>query len=887
MKSKFVFFISIFAILSLILSALPAQARQGDAAISIPGMLPAGQQQSPPRNCFNLDVLFVVDQSPSMSRDDGSSSNPDFFTSDPKEKRREATDLAIVQLAQHIDTYCQDKQHRVGMISFSKTAEVSLPWRVLKTSSTKSAVDVAIEIKDVKNRRTPQNFKRKNGTAQYRLPSELDSPRDEDDPQKAFDLAIQMFTALSNPTDPKLTNADPLVKQVEPVSATGDRKRIIIFITDGIPCNKDTNCSQDKGSGTYATPYVERLRALLNTNFPFDSTLKKQEECLDRLREQYVDLTSAPPNQVNDCLINNKPTAKAYEDSVYIWMLLIKSYDMVASPDLGQIINLQKLYDGIAKDHMGIGVKVPPDQKSELIIIDRDKGENIVAAFRAIIERLSGVRAMLIECGKSFAVNPYLSRIIVTAENADINNKIILSYTDAKGVLRTITKGKTTGGFTVVKWLGENDTNESYTFDAPYPGLWKIQGTTNCTGIKAYYEAVDLVALPSVTTLRDMLQYDIPPFYDAADKRYIEFKMQDKNKSNNEILQADDDFFAVKPIVTVTTEKGTKTIYEMEWIAAEKKFKSKEPLKVAETGKYTVSLKGTTWKHDGLPVIDGTPPLKDAFPTLQTLFDQSDVSFEVKPVKPFKLVADYPTNNASISPAHSTILSGWPLRPEPLIIKAKVVGRDDKPLNAVEILTDPAKALNATVRTGNESSDTFLACNANGECSGTISNFDAMGTMTLNIKLSSGFKEAYRPDLREIPTLTFTRSDSLWTTPLTYQISGGTLLALSLIILGIVIYSRLNAVTGELIFEVGTSQIASFPLGSGWRTTRISRGMLKAEPTLMLRSLKAWKSSQTGSIDFEAVDDNGNAYNGTLGHGEIFNYTGGMTIRYESLHHSE
>jgi hypothetical protein len=109
---------------------------------------------------------------------------------------------------------------------------------------------------------------------------------------------------------------------------------------------------------------------------------------------------------------------------------------------------------------------------------------------------------------------------------------------------------------------------------------------------------------------------------------------------------------------------------------------------------------------------------------------------------------------------------------------------------------------------------------------------------------------------------------------------------IGLVLLGIVIliYNRTNPVTGGLVFEVGSTPIASFPLGSGWRTTNIPRGVLKADPTLMLRSLKAWKSSsQTGSIDFEAVDQNGNAYNGTLGDGEIFNYTGGMTIRYESL----
>ncbi len=851
MKSKIVFFISIFTMLSLILSALPAQARQGDATSPAPNLVPV-LQQDPPQNvpCSNLDVVFIIEESYSMR-------NPSrAFGSDPTEQRRYGVEAMIRLLKDMAYHHCSQGTYRIGIVSFGKDAELSLdltPIKAADLSQYEQLVQQLLKARD-------ENVK------QFANSSE------DADPTKAFARA---YNVLNNP------------RTALPTTPGVNNKRAIIFVTDGIPCTKEIGCfEKDKLD---AKPLIEGLKLQIDRDFKFSQSLLKLEKCINAQLnvDNKFEIARITPEKITKCYADNPVTADDYKQSTYIWILLIDSYDFRVNTGgaTGQVALLEKTYKDIAESHAG-----------RLISSPFDKPQNIPDEFRRVLSQLGGTRATPLDCGDFFAVNPYLTTTTFTFFKYEVTNKVTLSY-KANGKDYEIVGNKqgVNGGFEVQSYQAFG-TNEIYVFNNPYPGIWYLKAD-KCEGVNASYQTVEFVpkGIYQTNVPPKVPQYDIGDLYDPGQPYYVEYQM--RGNDDKTVLQADHDKFKVNLNITVTSPDGKQQL-PMEWKPAEKLFRAKEPLKVKSVGDYKIEISGTAAEHKGVMTVK-TDDYNKVFDAERSLFKHPASQFIVTKVEPFVITATITATSPSAitihaSPFEKGFKTFLPLvdlivNPiSPISVEVSLVGRDGKPLNASpnDILVDPNDAFKATI---NEQPVTLRPASV-GKYVGTAAGLGSAAPITFEVELKSKTKQDYRPDKRtaSATATTATRTDTLWTTPLTYQIAEVSGILLAMIILAIVIYSRLNPVTGELIFEVGTTSIASFPLGSGWRATSISRGSLKAEPTLMLRSLKAWNSnSQPSSIDFEATDDNGNAYNGTLGHGEIFNYTGGMTIRYESLHHSE
>ncbi|HOD05132.1 MAG TPA: VWA domain-containing protein, partial [Anaerolineaceae bacterium] len=83
------------------------------------------ESTSPAGDCFGLDVVFLVDQSSSMS---GGSNG---LASDPQEQRKYAVEAAVNQLTDIALDSCPDVVHRVAVVSFGSTVRTDVEFTTI------------------------------------------------------------------------------------------------------------------------------------------------------------------------------------------------------------------------------------------------------------------------------------------------------------------------------------------------------------------------------------------------------------------------------------------------------------------------------------------------------------------------------------------------------------------------------------------------------------------------------------------------------------------------------------------------------------------------------------------------------------------------------------
>lgn len=244
------------------------------------------QQGMPGDSCDALDIIFLVDQSDSM------------VDSDPNNQREYAIEAMIDHLAFLKLNRCQEVQHRIAVISFSREAEVDLEFRNVEPDDNpelKSAIQAT------------------------------NSPWT--NPQDAFREALRIF----NDTD----------------QLGGVRKRVIIFITDGQPCVPPCDDPCAISNHTEAVRYAQAMQLEINQDFPFDEALLDREICLEDLREdQTIEIL---PEEINACIANHplqQPEDDVYQNSTYIWTLMLQ-------PTCDYPPGLQEIYEEVSQSHAG------------------------------------------------------------------------------------------------------------------------------------------------------------------------------------------------------------------------------------------------------------------------------------------------------------------------------------------------------------------------------------------------------------------------------------------------------------------------------------------------------------------------------------------------------
>lgn len=756
-----------------------------------------------PGECVSLDVLFIIDQSDSMSGFAGSR------PSDPFEERKYAVDAAIDQLSDIALDRCPDTKHRLAVISYGTNSRVDLKWSNIDPDSFEDATTLRKILKSyIKADRM--------GYTNH---------------LEAFKKALRVFSDL-------------------PIDSQNIRKKVVIFITDGVPDLPD----DDPARSAYAIPggemdmvaYARDLKSFIDRNFPFSQRLLQYEYCLSDLRNRYGGkLENAPPEEVNKCIKQNPVDIDDYQQSTYIWTLFLASpYSYPAS--------LVSVYEQIAQEHGGALIEL------------RKNLNEIPTTFREILSNLSGARASLLNCGK-FAVNPYLKRAILNIYKIDPELKVTLSYVSIDGKERSVTGGQPSSpqGFDIQEY-GADGPNERYVFRDPYPGLWNLTAD-DCTGLNVYYEEVHMSAEYQMGS-QSLPQYEIPPYYDEADPFYLSISVRGEDGSI--VTPAEHPRFAINVKVQVSQPDGRVIEHQMVWDNDQKIFRSKEPLQVPVPGIYRVNVMGTTYIHEGSPAPLSNDSYTEVFSVEKELFRIRDSEISVFPVTSFQIRIISPENGSDLSPIHKTFWeSGWrlPLLVNPIKVRVQILDKQGKVLeeDPAQLVTQPNSAFIARILGGPQitlSPDPT----SKGEYVGEFSGYETEGRGVITVELADDiYSSRYRPSNRT-DQVEFYRTDSLlhrqsFYVLLSYVLLG--LIGLSVVLWGLSLRSPLK---GDVVVLMGTYEITSFSLSTARQKCCRSRKVIPARvlskyPEIGLRKIEVrWQARRAGKS--AAMETGGSDY---------------------------
>lgn len=247
--------------------------------------------------CFNLDLVFIIDQSGSMSQA-GSANDPD------KQRITAAVEMSKVLSDISLDE-CPGAVHRMAVVSFGTAANLDVPLTKIE-ADTLSEVEEKIRAADLDMGKT--------------------------DPELGFVLAAA-----------ELQGAAP----------EGDRprKRVIVLLTDGEPCVTALGCTPT-GSTMQPLPYIKKMQARLRQDLPFDAQLLKQDACIADLVKKYGDRDKVPSSEADGCHTTYPiDKTKAYKDSTYIFMVLLSASQRYEE-------SVVDVMDEIAKEHSGEMVRL-------------------------------------------------------------------------------------------------------------------------------------------------------------------------------------------------------------------------------------------------------------------------------------------------------------------------------------------------------------------------------------------------------------------------------------------------------------------------------------------------------------------------------------------------
>lgn len=269
---KFFAFVVVIALLSgLMASSVRVKDVQAADLLAPPMDVHASKT---PQMCFALDVVFLIDQSGSMS---GATPN------DPLGQRFNAPRYALDWLANNRLGMCKNAVHRIGVISFGTEAVVDLPMTNIE----------------------PVDQNHWNGIRPG--------------------LENQIQERNMNATNPLFAFIEAK-KMLDSAPALGNefRKRAIVLLTDGQPCVPGIGCSLDRNDPVnirYMQQFVDQIR----TDFGFSDRLRSTDEALKQVVLTYGSLADAPEQEINSIFAANKMTPGDLFESTYIYIIAMNS----------------------------------------------------------------------------------------------------------------------------------------------------------------------------------------------------------------------------------------------------------------------------------------------------------------------------------------------------------------------------------------------------------------------------------------------------------------------------------------------------------------------------------------------------------------------------------
>jgi len=748
----------------------------------------------PTGGCVPLDVLLIIDQSSSMSgkedindcanyRDALKTDSEDFGGKDSKRQRKFGADAMVDTLTDLSLDVCPGTVNRIGVISFGDNAVVDIPLREINPNGSFSLANtIRDELKD--------DIEAK---CMYRT----NSPA-------AFNRAVDEFKKASN-------------------MGNENRKKVIIFFTDGTPCFIEGSYSGCGEPGAH----IENMIRIANEDLPFDAQLLKSDQCI---KEVYAGTPEGGySNEEFDEKINACTTGEytvpdeAYENSTYIYTLLL------GASEIENELFKTKLED-MSEEH---GSRLVPLSKNP---------QELPAEFKRIVEELATVKIPAIDCG-GFVVNPYQKRGIMSFYKYE-EEPIKLSYLDINAQAHEISDEKQIPEESfVVADYNSFGVNERYVFSYPYPGVWNLK-SENCSGLEAYYQEIEFNPEGFTLGFSNVPQYDIEPYFDADDPHYIEYQMRDS--AGKVVEQSEDVRFSVDLDVSVSDPKGNAISYDMVYLKEEKLFRSVDPINVEHLGNYTIDIVGSTIYHEGSPSVSEDTPFEEIFNSRRMLFQHHDISFATTPVTPFRIEPFTPIDGEKIGNVHETIFSGWPLKYAPLKVRIKLTDRDGNPMDPEKMFTEYQSPIQVSVISPEITEPVKLLQDPShpDEYFGEIDT-DVDGPVQLKVELIEKPLGDFRAD-QTILQVDFERFDKFWHTEIAYYILLGAFVIALIVWFFVRKQLTNNPVGGTLEFHDG-DEVDSFELYSKWNWKKIPKKWLKTHPEYLLDFIRVTNTPKVGT----------------------------------------
>lgn len=303
--------------------------------------------------CYALDVVFIIDQSGSMK------------DNDPLGNRYYGTHYGLDWLANNHLGLCPEAVHRMGVISFGSTVEVSLPLTKIG----------------------PHN--QQEWDAQRALLRSKIGPKDlrGTDPKLAFEEARKMLDETAPDDYP--------------------RKRVIILLTDGAPCVEELGCGT-RGDAMNHERYNSEFLKQVRADFGFSEGLRQQENALRAAIQKYGSADRIPDEERNNILGDYPITLADLRQSTYIWVLAMNASEPYTERD-------KTLFRTISEEHGG-----------KLVNLANNRNE-IPLQFNQVLSALSGISPVLLGCG-NLAVQPYLAGAQLDFYKIGTDLKVTISY---------------------------------------------------------------------------------------------------------------------------------------------------------------------------------------------------------------------------------------------------------------------------------------------------------------------------------------------------------------------------------------------------------------------------------------------------------------------------
>lgn len=732
---------------------------------------------STPQDCASLDVVFIVDQSWTMS------APGTMEAADPHNERKYAVEAMVDLLTGLALDQCPGTHHRMGVISYGSKPRVDLPL-----------TDIAPETASEANALRDQG-----GIIKKRIVAD---DMGANNPLPAFDQAYQMLRAAAD------------------IRVAGQlRKKVIIFLTNGVPhCNE---CSKDPADET------TKVKDRVNKLFPFDSTLLQLETCLADLRKEYPE-EEIPPERTSQCLANYRPDQSAYDNSVYLWTVYLQppGYDAYQYAYRGRVITS---YEEMSRLHAGSAIELQSNSINDIPV-----------TFRTILSSLAGVRPVLLQCS-NFAMNPYLRQARITVYSISEENRITLAYQDVSGNRFEIKNGQPSspGAFDLENYY-EFGTNESYILNFPYPGIWSLTAE-NCNGLDVYYEKVEITSTQQIGLPAQIPQYEVAPFYDPEDPVYLTYQMRDTftgtvvQQAAHPRFAIEAQATVTGPNGTIEYPMVWEPTSQSFRASEPLQVPSPGEYSVHIVGQtYTRDANPSPLESIDFEQVFPSPLTLFDITTKVNVFPVTP--FKVEVIEPVPGGTITPIHENILDGGWPLKIKPLRIRIRLLDRDGNPIDNPQDYLASTESAFTAQLFGN-----GKNSERVTLkpAPDTPGYFEGEIPNFEISGSQTVKVEMAqSAMLEDKRPYDR-IVEANFSRVDSLWTQPAFYPALLVLLVVVSIASMVYNISIRTNKISGNLIFKDGMTTIAEFNLASGKNWRIISSRELDQYPQLMLKQIKA------------------------------------------------